>query len=272
MTSIDDRLRDDAVELRAAAERRARDLTPPAPTPRGDRRVLAFAAAALLVVGGIVAIGAIARQPSQVDVPPGATDVRPAEFEPIAGRDGWWRIADADIVFWMPASGWQATTQPITPEDSPFWREFVVDRPLSIATFPLDDLPPPAVDWCEPMPFAALSALGPTDALLTVVELVPGRGLPERPRNDGTFAGRPEDFYPGQGEYTEGACERELEAATGTSVGGSWAAASDAYLRYYPFVDGDRSFSITVAVGPAASEQRRTEVWQMFDRLDFHPA
>lgn len=272
MTSIDDRLDAGAADLRAIAEERAGRMEPPMPATGRTHRALAIALSAVLIAGGIVGVRAATRSAPEGDVPPDAEAVRPVELEPIPGRSGWWRIDDADTELWLPDAGWHATTQSITPEKSLYWDEFVVDRVVTVSTFPLDDLTPTAPEICEPMPFAALTELGPTDALLTVVERTPQQGLPERPRNDGIFAGDPERFYPGQGEFTKGFCERELEAATGTPVGGTWSTTTDLYLRYYPFSDGDRSFLVTVAVGPEASDRRRIELWQMFDRLDFHPS
>jgi hypothetical protein len=138
-------------------------------------------------------------------------------------------------------SGWQRAPSSMTPHlTDP--REI-----LSAATFPLRyrDV------GCAHTPSGALEDLGPTDALVTVLERGRGgsrQGFPQRPVHFGPHEGVPSE-----------ASQCVSRPARFTD-------------RVISFRDGRRRFYALIAFGPRVSLRTRGEAFTLLDSLRFDPA
>lgn len=260
--TLDDQLRRGAASTRRTATDHAATMTAPLPPSDAGRRsrlgpVVAATTLLVVVVGGL----SVLRTDDEPLDPAGETLPAP-EFTPVPDRPGSLRSESAAVEFWMPATDWVATTETLTPdiggfEPIPAYED--ADTILSVSTFDASagsmavDIPN-----CHATPVAALATLGPTDALVTIVETSAG-SLPERRLATGIYEDEPERFYPYVGEVNEDFCldrVRELGDA-------------DLFYREYVFTDAGRSFVVRVALGSDTTEARQRQAWLILDRLAF---
>jgi hypothetical protein len=139
------------------------------------------------------------------------------------------------------ADGWQAAPASLTPNlTDP--REV-----LAVGTYPLRF----RETECAHMPGSALQDMGPSDALITIMErgTEPGSTWPD-------FPARPAHFGP------------ELGGASEASACAPGARFTD---HWFGFSDGDRHFHVLVAFGPRASATVRAQAWATLDRLKIDP-
>jgi hypothetical protein len=139
--------------------------------------------------------------------------------------------------FTIPA-GWHAARGSLTPH---------LTNPREVLTVGTGSLP--AGGRCAQFPSAALTAIRPTDALVTVQErLGSPRSFPARPRR---FA---------------------LPAVHDTSEAGACAGPGASFTSYwFEFRDGGRGFHVLVAFGLSASPARRREALAVLDSLQITP-
>ncbi len=260
--TLDDQLKQAATATRRTAADRAASMT--APLPPSDRlrrsRLGPVVTAATLLV---VLVGGLSMLRSE-DKPVGpAGEPLPAPmFSPVPDRPGYLRSESARAEFWLPKTRWTATTETLTPdiaefEPTPAYQD--ADTILSLSTFDASGASMPVnTASCQATPVAALAALSPADALVTIVE-TSARSLPERTLASGIYEDEPERFYPHVGEVNDDVCldrVRELGDA-------------DLFYREYIFTDAKRSFVVRVALGSATTAELQRQAWLILDRLVF---
>ncbi len=260
--SIDEELRRSATAVREDAARLVGSMSPPRPSSSGGKLgapVVAIAVTLVLVVG-LGLLVAVRERPAP------ATDTgRMSPFVPILDRPGYFRYDSERMEFWLPSSGWTATSETLTPNIGELdgvdaYRD--ADTIVSLSTRPLAETESAATTTnCQTIPFAALAALAPTDALVSVVE-TSATALPDRRRATGIYEGEPERLYPTIGEVKEDWCLDQVRRRGD----------ADLFYRQYTFTDAGRSFTVHVALGSATATSEQHEAWRILDRFAFDPA
>jgi hypothetical protein len=147
------------------------------------------------------------------------------------------RAAHADGIRYAIPAGWHAATKPLTPH---------LTNPHEVLTIGTGALP--VGGRCAQFPSAALAALRPTDALVTVQE---------RLGSVTSFPARPSRFS---------------LPAPDTSEASICAGPSASFTSYwFEFRDGNRGFHVLVAFGRSAPAARRQEARAALDSLRITP-
>jgi hypothetical protein len=135
--------------------------------------------------------------------------------------------------------------------------------PVEIVSLGTGDLPAGG-DACVQFPVAALEALNPTDALITIEERLSPQaaGLsPGQPWDDAAgFPPRPQEFPPsGSKNISE-----VVDCLAAPPTFDHW---------WFAFNDAGRAFHVLVAIGTQASGPTRAETWAILDsfRVDPYP-
>jgi hypothetical protein len=150
---------------------------------------------------------------------------------------------------------WHRATTTLTPN--------LID-PVQILALGTGDLPPGGHS-CAQQPVAALEAMSPTDALITVQERLSPEmaGLaPDQPLDEAAgFPARPGQFPP-SGSSGSQYNSTVVECLAEPPAFDHW---------WFAFNDAGRGFHILVAIGTGASERTRAETWAILDSLQFEP-
>lgn len=204
----------------------------------GRRRRLhrrATAAASVLLVAGLAVVGV----------------GRPDSSDPARV------VTTADsIIATEPAHGFSV-------EHPPTWRRATTSLtpnltdPIEILSLGTGDLPPGG-QACAQFPVAALEAMRPTDAFITVQErlspqaagLAPGQPFDET----AGFPDRPDQFPPAGSKDTSVV----VDCLAAPPVFDHW---------WFAFNDADRGFYVLVAIGTEATGQTRAEAWAILNSL-----
>lgn len=131
--------------------------------------------------------------------------------------------------------------------------------PIEILTLGTGDLPPGG-HTCAQFPVAALEAMSPTDAFITVQERISpeAAGLaPGQPWDETTgFPRRPDEFPPSDSKNVS----EVVDCLAEPPVFDNWG---------FAFNDAGRGFHVLAAIGTQASDQTRGETWAILDSLRF---
>jgi hypothetical protein len=139
----------------------------------------------------------------------------------------------------IPSEGWHVSDASLSSSSNP--------ELFALGTFDMR----PGGDTCPHFPEFAYEDMGPTDAFVVVQEGPPdAQGVPPRPVAFDESMGGPLDIP---------FCLSRPDA-------------DQLFIRYIPFVDGDRVIYVFIGIGPEASDQRRAEVFGILDRMHFSPA
>jgi hypothetical protein len=173
-------------------------------------------------------------------------NVSPALPAPSSGPQAGWilyRDGEGEFTVAYPPS-WQRATERLTP---------TLAQPhdiLALGTYQLRS----GGERCANWPERALEDLGPSDALVWVLERTGmpftrgGRGFPPRPAHFGPKEGTGSDESPG-------CLSRPKEF----------------FHRWIPFQDRGRRFYGYLALGPEATQETAGEAWAILDSLEFDP-
>jgi hypothetical protein len=165
--------------------------------------------------------------------------------------------AGGDIVAQVPTHGFTVEYPPTWHRSTPLTPALA--DPVEILSLGTGDLPPGGHS-CAQFPVAALEAMRPTDAFVTVQERLSteGAGLrPGQPWDEAAgFPPRPDEFPPSNSRNVS----EVVDCLAAPPVFDHW---------WFAFNDAGRAFHVLVAIGTNASDQTRSETWAILDSLRF---
>jgi hypothetical protein len=196
--------------------------------PRAARALAVTVALAAVAIAGVAVLSAV----SDTDRP----DERPAT----PPADTWTTTVNKPRGFTVGLPpGWRLSTESLTPQ------LFDPRELLSAATFPLAY----RHGACNHMPDGALTAMGPADGFVSVLERGGRSGLAGFPRRPASF----------------GASVEQRDGDIASCLGHS----ADTREYWIPFRDAHRRFYALVVLGVRAPQRIRDEAFGILDRLRF---